>query len=400
MEVLEKVKRLVLILSLVVAFLFLGFMLAGRFGGVGPFSSDYELTGFSFGPSPNVDNGVDPAAFVNAVVGGPSLSQQESGSVAKQDSKAKLESVRKNESDDEPLVSLGRNDNGEIPESSGLAVSSFLPNAIWTHNDSGRAAQLYLLRTDGKLLAKVDLSGSKNLDWEAMTRFQINGKPYLMIGDVGDNRNRRKSCKLYFFSEPDLSSRVSEKNARLPLETRVQCESLEFAYPDGPRNCEAIAIDQSGSQLWLVEKVYVDSAQKTPPGVYVLPLANIGRGKNRGQADPIVAKRIANFPIRNVTGMDFSPDGKRLIIRNYVNAHMYSREGIETWEETFNTTNPETVVLPLQRQGEAVCFTKDSKALILTSELTRQPIWQVSLAEYFKRPRRMKKSKKLKEPAK
>ena len=140
----------------------------------------------------------------------------------------------------------------------------------------------------------------------------------------------------------------------------------------------------------MVEKVYVEVKQKIPPGIYVLPLSLTATGT---ASKPIAAKRIANFPIRNVTGMDFSPDGKRLIIRNYLTAHLYSRLENETWEEAINTSNPETVVLPLQRQGEAVCFTRDSKALILTSELTRQSIWQVDLAEYFKKPRRMKKSK-------
>ena len=114
-------------------------------------------------------------------------------------------------------MSLGRNDNEEIPESSGLSVASFVPNAIWTHNDSGRAAELFLLKHEGDLLAKVELSQSSNKDWEAMSRFKLNGQSYLMVGDVGDNLKRRATSQLYVFKEPDLSSRVAEKNARLPL---------------------------------------------------------------------------------------------------------------------------------------------------------------------------------------
>ena len=87
----------------------------------------------------------------------------------------------------EPLVSLGTNANAEIGESSGLANSKHVENAIWTHNDSGHPTELYLLHTNGRLLANVTVENSRNRDWEAMASFERNGTRYLMIGDVGDN---------------------------------------------------------------------------------------------------------------------------------------------------------------------------------------------------------------------
>jgi len=288
--------------------------------------------------------------------------------------------------DEELLVSLGVNSNSEIAESSGVAISSFVKDAIWTHNDSGHKNRLFLLKTDGKLLAYLDLQTSQNSDWESMVRFNLDGKSYLMVGDVGDNTKRRKNYQLYVVPEPDLSASLTNaKPDRLPVRHSVKPVKLDFTYEDGPKNCEAIAVDVLARQIWLVEKIYVDPRIKTPPGIYVLPLSI------QQTAKPLVAKRIADFPPRNVSGMDFSPDGKRLIIRNYVNAHLYVREKNETWEESIKTTNPASVVLPLQRQGEAVCFTNDSRAIILTSEFLRQPIWQVKMDQYFELPRRMKK---------
>ena len=302
-----------------------------------------------------------------------------------QDGSVSSKAADQKPADQELLESLGINANKEIVESSGAAVCSFVENSIWTHNDSGHSSHLFLLRTDGELLAKVKLDNARNVDWESMCRFKIDNKSYLMVGDVGDNLARRKNCQLYLIQEPDLSKQLAAK-LKEPIETSVSATRIDFTYPDGARNCEAIAVDVLANQIWLIEKIYLNKRGETPPGIYVLPLSLKPVKKS------LVAKRIANFPPSNVTGMDFSPDGKRLIIRNYLNAHLYSRVD-ETWETVIKKTIPNVVVLPLQRQGEAVCFTEDSQSLILTSELNRQPIWRVNLKPNYEQPRRMKKTK-------
>ena len=295
---------------------------------------------------------------------------------------------KKEPADQALLESLGFNGNKGINESSGVGVCSFVENSIWTHNDSGNSSHLFLLKTNGKLLAKVKLNNAPNVDWESMCRFKVEGKSYLMVGDVGDNLARRKDCQLYLIEEPDLSKELaseSEKPRKKPINTSVDATRFDFTYPDGARNCEAIAVDVLAKQIWLIEKIYLDKRGKTPPGIYVLPL-------NLEPVDkPLVARRIGDFPPSNVTGMDFSPDGQRLIIRNYLNAHLYSRVD-ETWTTVIKDTIPNVVVLPLQRQGEAVCFTDDSQSLILTSEKVRQPIWRVNLKSNFEQPRRLKKT--------
>ncbi|MFK7768800.1 MAG: hypothetical protein AB8B55_16390 [Mariniblastus sp.] len=294
----------------------------------------------------------------------------------------------KNKTSEQPgeessLVALGTSSNPEILESSGLARSAFVENGIWTLNDSGNANKLFLLKHDGKLLAKIELERSKNVDWEAMARFTHDEKSYLIAADVGDNLRQRKNCQLYLVAEPDLSAKIGDK----PIEAKLDPIRIDFAYEDIPKNCEAVAVNEIGKQIWLVEKVYYTSKQKESPGIYVLPMTTTRPSK------PLVAKRIADFPIRNVTGMDFSPDGKRLIIRNYVNAHLYSREEGQTWPEVVSKTKPQAVVLPLQRQGEAICFSADSNSVIVTSELNRQIIWQVGLEQYFKSRTKPKSTK-------
>ena len=278
-----------------------------------------------------------------------------------------------------PLVSLGTNANAEILESSGLAISSYVESAIWTLNDSGNSNELFLLATDGKLLGRVQLTGSRNIDWEAMSQFKLDGKSQMLVADVGDNLKKRLAYQIYVLPEPDLSDELTGQPNLKPVKKTLTPVKLEFSYEDGPKNCEAIGVDVAGKKIWLVEKVYYTSDQKSPPGIYTLPLSL------DAPTQPLVAKRIADFPPRNVTGMAFSPDGKRLIIRNYLNAHLYSRDENESWQDVVAKTKPTTVVLPIQRQGEAVCFSKDSNSIILTSELQRQSIWQVDLKRYLER---------------
>ncbi len=158
---------------------------------------------------------------------------------------------------------------------------------------------------------------------------------------------------------------------------------MEFTFNDGPHNCEAIGVDPLTQDIWLVEKIYFDSNLNRSPGIYVLNYPGHAVG-------PQVAVRVGNFPVRNVTGMAFSPDGKRLIIRNYFNAHLYQRRGNISWRETLIRDKPTAIPLPLQRQGEAICFTADSKAVIVTSESKKQPIWQIDIDVYLSKLTRRK----------
>lgn len=271
------------------------------------------------------------------------------------------------------LVALGTNRNKDVRESSGLSFSRQISDAVWTINDSGNSNHAFLLQTNGKLLAKIKLKDANNIDWEALADFEIDGKPYLMVADVGDNARRRKSYQLYFFPEPDLRESLQTAFDK-PVKQTVKTKQIQFKYEDGPKNCEAIGVDSNNHQIWLVEKVSFGTNRKDTPGIYTLDFSLNSDKKTR------IAKRIADFSPRNVTGMDFSRDGKLLIIRNYLNAHMYTRSESQPWSEIINKTTPRTVVLPIQRQGEAISFTPDSQAMIVTSEFTSQPIWKVKYA--------------------
>jgi hypothetical protein len=278
------------------------------------------------------------------------------------------------QSADRLFEQLGRVQANQINESSGLAYSHKQNDAIWTLNDSGHGSELFLLNINGELQRTFQLAGAKNIDWEAMCSFEVDTQPYLLVADVGDNGFKRPKAQLYIVAEPDIDHPIQNQNQPTVLNRVTR---IEFVYEDGPKNCEAVGVDPLTNECWLVEKVYYDSQQVKPPGVYVLPLVGVDSSQT------LTAKRIGDFPVRNVTGMAFSPDRQRLIIRNYLHAHLFTRQNGDDWKTTIRQSKPIAVPLPLQRQGEAICFTPDSKSLIVTSELRRQAIWKVDLERYL-----------------
>ncbi len=292
---------------------------------------------------------------------------------------------------EDALTMLGTLKSKKISESSGLARSNFFEDAWWTMNDSGHGADVFMFGDQGKTLAACELKGAKNRDWEAMSSFQRGGKHYILVADVGDNIARRERCQLYIFEEPKFKPKKKKSYSK-----KLKSRRFEFRYEDGPRNCEAVACDPDGQSVFLIEKIFLETNKRSQPGIYQLKLPFNGEDA-KAQENPeaeagteatadtlLVAKRIGAFPFRGVTGMSISPNGKRLAIRNYLSAHLFERVAVEgklpTWEQVFRDSKPKSVPMPLQVQGEAICFTRDNEHLVVTSETARQTIWKVRVA--------------------
>jgi len=254
--------------------------------------------------------------------------------------------------------------NPEIDESSGIAASRRHAGVFWTHNDAGNSARVFAFNARGEDLATVEVEGAISHDWEDIASFTLDGKPYLLIADIGDNDAMRDQYCLYIVPEPPLDPAKRGIRAK----TRVGM-AIEFRYEDEAHNCEAVAFEPATRTLLLVTKV---------PGleceVFSLPLPK------QQPKELLVARAIATLKLPMVTAMDVSPDGLRAVVLTYGNAYEFVRRPDEKWAQAFAQV-PRMIRVPPRRQGESVCYGLDGKTLYLTSEKTPAPLIEIPVAQ-------------------
>jgi hypothetical protein len=254
-----------------------------------------------------------------------------------------------------------------LKEASGLASMVHDAEFLWLINDSGGEPVVYLAGTNGKDRGKARVEGAKNTDWEDIASFSWKGKPYLIIADTGDNNARRDSCMLYIIPEPALPP------GGKPLDASVKPEwTIAFRYPDGPRDCEALAVDADHEKILLISK------RTSPPMVYELPLTP-------GKPGVIVAEKAGRtdvspppdspfcFFAAQPTGMDISPDGTMAAVVTYVSVFIFPKTPKESWAQAF-ARKPVMLERHGLRQTESIAFSRDGKTLFCVSEGALSPI--------------------------
>lgn len=265
-----------------------------------------------------------------------------------------------------------RSDNGSvrfqdtrIRESSGLARSLHHPNAVWTHNDSGDSARLFLVNfKTGETLSVHNLSGVQARDWEDMASFTMGDRSMLVVADVGSNRNGKRLRQLHFFDEPLLTAGAGDKSLETPI-----WATIEFQFDDGFPDCEAIAVDSATRAVYLATKSNTGKA-----GFYRLDLPE------RAGVSRQSAKRIAPLWLPMITAIDIHPDGDRLLILNYLSVLEHRRSKDQSWAETLVET-PRLVRIPvLGKQVEAACYANETNRFHLSSEGRNAPLWTLPLS--------------------
>lgn len=261
----------------------------------------------------------------------------------------------------------------DLDEVSGFAASRAHEDVLWAINDSGNPARLHAISLRGKLLAQFDVEGAKNIDWEDMASFDLDGKHYLLVADTGDNGGVRKSITLYVFEEP----------ASLVNGTLRPAWTIRARWPDGPRDCEAVAVDAAAGRILLVSK------KRTPPELFLLPLADPGKtwreprriGRLSGvpaadpelqRSDPTMAKLFTQ-----VTAADLSPDGNTLAVLTYGSVMFYRRQAGEDWGAAV-ARDPEAHDVPLIPQAEALAWSAGGSGLYATGEFNPAPIFYLT----------------------
>jgi hypothetical protein len=251
-------------------------------------------------------------------------------------------------------VSVGKLNNPAIDEASGLDASVANSGMYWTHNDSGGEPRLFLIDDKGNYQGSVLITTLQNRDWEdiAVGPGPDPKKSYVYIGEIGDNEAVYEYKYIYRIEEPSLSSQ--------PEITLSSVDSIKFNMPDGPRDTEAIFIDQQSNDL------YIFSKREKQISLYMLPYP-------QATDAPSTALRVATLPLTQIVAADYEAATRELLIKNYDSVYYWKRGEQETIADMIKR-KPEHIRYTPEPQGESVCFRHDGTGFYTLSEKKREAV--------------------------
>ena len=243
---------------------------------------------------------------------------------------------------------------GQIDEASGMVDSRSQPGNVWIEQDSGNPPELALLGYDGKVKGKLTVPSIINRDWEELSigPGPKDGTNYLYIGEIGDNNNQYETVQIYRLPEPT--------NLQTPIQA-AQIDRINFRYPQGPRDAEAMFVDPQSKDIYVISK--------REQVVHLYGLAYPQNTKDLSTATdygeiPNVGGGLANY----VTGAAISPDGTEVLVRTYTNTYYWKRDKGQSIPDVMQYGTHRTLVTRVEPQGEAICFDKDAKGFFTISE--------------------------------
>jgi hypothetical protein len=261
-----------------------------------------------------------------------------------------------------------------VDECSGLAVSARSGSYFFVHNDSGDGPFVYAIDRTGETLARFTVPGASALDWEDMARGRDPaGKPVLFLADIGDNPRLRTAVVLYRIPEPTVDRKWVREERRTEAATR-----FELRYPDGAHDAETLLVHPTTGEVFLVTKAREGSRVYAAPDPLRPDTPNVLR--------KVADLRLDRFPptagsARDligallVTGGDFAPDGKHVVLRTYTDAHEW-RIPAAGLAAAFDT-EPAHLPMPALRGGEAIAYARDGRSLLISNEALNAPVFEL-----------------------
>ena len=261
----------------------------------------------------------------------------------------------------------------DLDEISGIAASRRHPGMFWVHNDSGDSARLFAIDRHGQRQASLTLRGVRSIDWEDVASFRYHGRDYLLVADSGDNGGVRRQLSLQVVAEPEA---LGESEA-------AAAWTINFRWPDGPRDCEAVTVDAVEGYVYLVSKKRIPAelwrvplapSEQVQVAEIVTTLGGIAQPTEHDlELNPVYGRYRSQ-----ITGADLSPDRSKLAVLNYRGVYVYERDADSAWPKG-PIPPSQSLELPWVPQAEAIGFDPGGHAVWVSSERLPAPLLRLPL---------------------
>ena len=210
-----------------------------------------------------------------------------------------------------------------------------------------------------------------------MASVRLNGEPYLLIADIGDNLRIRDEYVVYVVNEPATAASPPDGTLLRPIAT------LRFRYADGSHNAESLATD--GEWLYILTKQSADETGRGASGVYRLPF-NLDAGQNLLVAEPFGIREsgrstiessliaaLTGVDINQPTALDIDRHNRFAYVLTYRHVLRFERQTDATWTDTLLRAG-ELIHTHSLGQAEALAI-GDAGNVWFTSENIGAPLW-------------------------
>jgi hypothetical protein len=259
-------------------------------------------------------------------------------------------------------INMGKVEHDDIDEASGLAASRINKNMLWTHNDSGDDARLFLMTDSARHVGVFYL---KDAVWRDAEDIAIGPGPkesisYIYLGDIGDNWARNEIKQIYRFPEPNVSGRK-----RPITDTIKNYDVFHYRFPDAIRDAETLMIDPNTKDLYIVSKREINVVMYKMAYPYA-------------PNDTVTLEIVGNLPLSIIVGGDISPDGSEVLLKSYNEIYYYKLKPGEGIESIIHK-QPERLPYAIEPQGEAIAWSADASGYYTVSE----EVLMISAVLYF-----------------
>jgi len=239
-----------------------------------------------------------------------------------------------------------------ITEASGIAASRQNPGVIWTHNDAGDVNRIYAMRGNGAHLGIYYLNNAVARDWEDIADGPgpESSKSYIYVGNIGDNDTVYDIKFVYRCVEPVVSVTQTAKT-----DTISDVDVLQYRYPDGKKNAEALMVDPLTKDYYIISKD--DAKTYVYKAAYPQPV---------GTVDTLEC--VDTLDLVTIVSADIAPAGNEILIKNYTTVYYWKILGGQSIQTTLLRTPVTISTYTEEPQGEALAWDYNASGYFTLSE--------------------------------